>query len=218
MEGGRLFCRLDDSARRIPGLGSAGAISFTLANRTGHQADEIHSGVGPPSQKRSRQRARLAARKTLCQSAGGAPGGSSQLIFPLGLWTGRYAAAAGEKLSSCCARCAWPSPRSTRCPPFFASGTRSSPDLQNHRDAAGGIPILKLTLMGAAPLWFSRVRVFLNSIRFSHWPIPIHPVFAHCALHMKEKPAPFTKIVKSAAPDFGNGPVCKKASFQRTGN
>src|SRR6266446_1911741 len=153
MEGGRLFCRLDDSARRIPGLGSAGAISFTLANRTGHQADEIHSGVGPPSQKRSRQRARLAARKTLCQSAGGAPGGSSQLIFPLGLWTGRYAAAAGEKLSSCCARCAWPSPRSTRCPPFFASGTRSSPDLQNHRDADGGIPILKLTLMGAAPAW-----------------------------------------------------------------
>src|SRR6266850_7123565 len=75
----------------------------------------------------------------------------------LGLWTGRYAAAAGEKLSSCCARCAWPSPRSTRCPPFFASGTRSSPDLQNHRDADGGIPILKLTLMGGAPLTAEKV-------------------------------------------------------------
>jgi len=73
--------------------------------------------------------------------------------------------------------------------------------LQNHRDADGGIPILKLTLMGAAPLWFSRVRVFFPSIHCSHWPIPIRAFFARAELR-EEEPAPFTKIVKSAAPQF----------------
>jgi hypothetical protein len=61
------------------------------------------------------------------------------------------------------------------------------------------------------------VRVFFPSIYCSHSPIPIRPFFA-CAGLREEKPAPFTKIVKSAVPDFGNGPVCTKESFQMTGN
>jgi len=35
----------------------------------------------------------------------------------------------------------------------------------------------------------------------SRWPIPNRPVFARGVFRMEEKPAPFTKTVKSAGPE-----------------
>jgi hypothetical protein len=58
----------------------------------------------------------------------------------------------------------------------------------------------QILLPGAAPLRFSRVRVFHKSIRCSHRQFPIHPLFARGGLLVEGKPAPFTKPVKSAAP------------------
>jgi len=61
--------------------------------------------------------------------------------------------------------------------------------------------MIEIILKGFFTASFSRVRVFFLSIYCSHSPIPIRPFFARAGLR-EEKPAPFTKIVKSAAPQF----------------
>jgi hypothetical protein len=48
---------------------------------------------------------------------------------------------------------------------------------------------------------FSDPRFYL-----SYWPIPICPFLARGVFRMEEKPAPFTKTVKSAAPENATQP------------